>query len=325
MNGDDETKRDAKEILLKEYDSLSESIWKNEQAGETRVNWFIGIVTVAVGGVLKLIVAEHRPEGAEFCMAACLFALLAFGIVTFARIVSRNKRTDRMSAELDLVRKIFRFNYDRAGVLLADHAFTRDVASRRKRQFGGLADLVLTINSLLSGAFFFATSFAFVSNQLLPGAVPAVVGFVYCFLWQYYFAHVRSDHTHAGGIVYRLDDAVVKYLLVGPKRPNAAREEWILPKGHIEARDHGEENTAVREVKEETGVAAHVVAPVGVVNFRNRGEEITAAFYLMRMISDDGPGDDRATDWFSLDDALRCATHSATRQLLRAAEIIRLS
>lgn len=41
---------------------------------------------------------------------------------------------------------------------------------------------------------------------------------------------------------------------------------WSLPKGHIE---DGEtvEQTAVREVKEETGISAHVVRPLGTIDY----------------------------------------------------------
>ena len=67
--------------------------------------------------------------------------------------------------------------------------------------------------------------------------------------------HEKDGLTHAGGVVFRERDHVVEYLLVQASRN---RTQWGLRKGHIEA---GEEprRTAVREVKEETGIGAQVV------------------------------------------------------------------
>jgi 8-oxo-dGTP pyrophosphatase MutT (NUDIX family) len=66
----------------------------------------------------------------------------------------------------------------------------------------------------------------------------------------------------AGGVVYRrtagrLEVALIR---VGPK------QRWQLPKGIV---DEGEEpeGTAVREVREEAGVAARIVAPLDVIEY----------------------------------------------------------
>ncbi|MGK7310597.1 MAG: NUDIX hydrolase, partial [Candidatus Longimicrobiales bacterium M2_2A_002] len=54
--------------------------------------------------------------------------------------------------------------------------------------------------------------------------------------------------TSAGGVVYRRDDGVVHFLLIRDPYGN-----WGLPKGHVEPGEAVEE-TAVREVREETGI-----------------------------------------------------------------------
>lgn len=332
MNRDSEKKSDAKEILLKEYDDLTESIWKNEQTGETRVNWFIGIVTIGVGGVLKLVGGEHPPHGWKLYVVAtaCLLGLLGFGLVTLLRVHSRNQRTDRMVAEVDLIRKMFRFHYDDSGVLSASPAFTRGLARVRKRKFGGLADLVLTINTLLAGALGFAVGFALwrtgtEDQRPIVGAGAALVCVLVTFCAQYYLVHFRSEYSHAGGVVFRADRGGIEYLLVRPKKPEFGRDEWVLPKGHIERRDHDAPETAVREVKEETGFDARVVAPVGTAAFRAGGDEIRVVYYLMEVIGKESGGDGRGLEWFSLNEALAKATHPSTRQILRAAELTRQS
>lgn len=54
-------------------------------------------------------------------------------------------------------------------------------------------------------------------------------------------------------------------LLIG-RRDRRSRLVWALPKGHVEP---GETlaQTALREVQEETGIAAEVVAPLGVTDY----------------------------------------------------------
>ena len=71
------------------------------------------------------------------------------------------------------------------------------------------------------------------------------------------------DEVSAGGVVFRLRDGGgfdVALILTHERR-------WQLPKGWI---DEGEspEAAAVREVREEAGVAAEIVAPLGVIAYQ---------------------------------------------------------
>ena len=122
--------------------------------------------------------------------------------------------------------------------------------------------------------------------------------------------------SHAGGMVYRVSNGLVTFLLVGPKkdRPN----EWLLPKGHIE---NGEtpEQTALREVREETGVIARIICPLETLEFSAKGNTVRAVFYLMELISEAEPIEKRRREWFSLEDAAAHATHPDTKELLKKA------
>ncbi|PRX47699.1 ADP-ribose pyrophosphatase YjhB (NUDIX family) [Prauserella shujinwangii] len=71
------------------------------------------------------------------------------------------------------------------------------------------------------------------------------------------------DETSAGGLV--VDAARAHAVLIG-RLDRQGRLLWSLPKGHIEDGETTEQ-TAVREVKEETGISAHVLQPLGTIDY----------------------------------------------------------
>ena len=61
---------------------------------------------------------------------------------------------------------------------------------------------------------------------------------------------MKSQWSHAGGVVVRTVDNELEYLLVAA---SDNRKVWVLPKGHIE-KGETPEAAAVREVMKEAGV-----------------------------------------------------------------------
>ena len=96
----------------------------------------------------------------------------------------------------------------------------------------------------------------------------------------------RVDEFSAGGLVVDLDGDVPRGALIG-RTDRLGRLLWSLPKGHIE---EGEtpEDTAVREVAEETGIIGEVVAPLGIIDFwfvaEGRRVHKTVHHFLLRAI-----------------------------------------
>jgi ADP-ribose pyrophosphatase YjhB (NUDIX family) len=80
----------------------------------------------------------------------------------------------------------------------------------------------------------------------------------------------RVEETSAGGLVLDALDAasgpvVPRGVLIG-KRDRRGRLVWSLPKGHVEAGE-APQDTAVREVAEETGIQGRVVGELGTIDF----------------------------------------------------------
>lgn len=122
--------------------------------------------------------------------------------------------------------------------------------------------------------------------------------------------------THAGGLVYRRHAGSIEYLMVRPKK---SKDEWLLPKGHIESGEEPEQ-TAIREVQEETGVIAGVLASLDTIEFKLQRAIIRAMFFLMEFKSLGASDEVREIKWAKYQDSLTLLSHDQSRDLLRLAE-----
>lgn len=75
----------------------------------------------------------------------------------------------------------------------------------------------------------------------------------------------RVDETSAGGLVLDRRGHEARGALIG-RLDRRGRLLWSLPKGHVETGET-EEQTAVREVAEETGIRGTVVGKLGTIDF----------------------------------------------------------
>jgi 8-oxo-dGTP pyrophosphatase MutT (NUDIX family) len=122
-------------------------------------------------------------------------------------------------------------------------------------------------------------------------------------------------YTHAGGVVVRVDGGPRHYLLVRAKRSRA----WVFPKGHIEA---GEtlEQAAVREVAEEAGVHAEILARVADTTYRIGRDRANVAYFVVRYTGEFPDGEGRDRRWWSYREARNVIGYDNLREVLDSAE-----
>lgn len=130
-----------------------------------------------------------------------------------------------------------------------------------------------------------------------------------------------SEAVSAGGVVYREDGGALEVAICG----RVATGLWALPKG---TPDRGEtiEQTAVREVSEETGLEVAIEEPLGHIEyvFERNVERIFKRVYFFLMSRKGGSFDLHdpefdVVEWAGADRALRTLTHETEREVVRRA------
>ena len=129
---------------------------------------------------------------------------------------------------------------------------------------------------------------------------------------------MSPSYSHAGGVVARIVNGESEYLLVEASRVRAL---WVLPKGHIEPGETPEA-AAVREVEEEGGVRATIVAPAGDSEYTANGRPVRTIFYLMRYEADVSTDEARGRGWHRYDAALARLPFENLRRVLMQAHAL---
>jgi len=139
------------------------------------------------------------------------------------------------------------------------------------------------------------------------------------------YSDLRTERAvSAGGVVFRRGDGGVEIVLCG----RTAERLWALPKGTPEP-DESLQETALREVVEETGLGVTIVRDLGAIEYEfarpSQGVrfEKTVHHYLMQP---DGTGAVEQHDgeydhveWFPAQEALRLMTYRNEAHVVRRA------
>ncbi len=133
----------------------------------------------------------------------------------------------------------------------------------------------------------------------------------------------RSE-VSAGGVVYRREDDAID-LALAARRTRRGQLAWGLAKGAIE-RGESDEQAAVREVLEETGLRAAVEADLGDIRYFYVWEGVRVRkrvhFFLMRATGGDVAEHDSEMEdvrWFPLRTAIKRAAYKGEREVIQRA------
>lgn len=123
--------------------------------------------------------------------------------------------------------------------------------------------------------------------------------------------------TSCGGIVFRKD----KYLVI-----KQSHGHWGFPKGHVQEGET-EEQTALREIREETGLNVEIIEGFSeslfYIDHVNHVRKAAVYFLCRAKSSEVKLLADDVVDyaWLRYGDALEKLTHGDTKQLLKKAEL----
>ncbi len=99
---------------------------------------------------------------------------------------------------------------------------------------------------------------------------------------------------------------------------------WVFPKGLIgdHKKEEGEEDTAIREVKEETGIEAKIIKPLTPVTywyaFENEKIKKTVYYFLMEYLSGDISKHDKEmenVEWIKASEVDKKLTYSSDKKV----------
>jgi 8-oxo-dGTP pyrophosphatase MutT (NUDIX family) len=128
----------------------------------------------------------------------------------------------------------------------------------------------------------------------------------------------------AGGVIYRKHAGVIEVALIH------VRHRWGLPKGHVEKGESINE-TAVREVREETGLEGRVRKRLGDIRYSYRDKRTgrepiriykRVYFYLLRYLRGDVRDHDHEVDearWFPIEEAIHTLKFATERRMVQRA------
>ncbi|GBD97662.1 putative mutator protein MutT4 [bacterium BMS3Abin06] len=127
----------------------------------------------------------------------------------------------------------------------------------------------------------------------------------------------------SGGVIFRISENNIEVVLVAVRG-----RSWCIPKGIIEK---GEDPpaAALREVREETGLAGEILDKIGWISywFFLKEEMVrihkTVHFYLLKYI--DGKTDDHDDEvdeakWFTIDEAIKKLSYKSEREIMQKAK-----
>lgn len=267
-----ETRETETDFLAKDFENCSASYWKNEALGESRLKFFVGLVTAVFGGLgfLAKDGAEIHIKNVQVMACGAVFALVILGVLTLLRIVRRNRVSSGFVHAMKMIRQ-----------RLVDSGYWREYTAQlppggRTITNGGLAHVVVAINAglvfllivflcwregqafevkcvfyaLAAGGLAFAVQAQFVARK--EGSLAQTADRPRSEAPADSRGMNNSFRANVGMLVERQDGKVLAI-----ERADA-EGTFQLPQGGLE-RDESPEEAARRELQEETGLKSEEV------------------------------------------------------------------
>ena len=128
----------------------------------------------------------------------------------------------------------------------------------------------------------------------------------------------------SGGVIVKVSDKGIEVVIVSVRGSKA----WCIPKGII---DKGEEppETALREIREETGLTGKILEKIGSISYWYFLKEDmlkihkTVHLYLLNYVSGNTDDHDHEVDearWFMIDEAIHTLSHKSERDIMQKAK-----
>ena len=248
------------DLLLEDLRHFGESLWRNDEIGEKRFNFFLTLVTAVIAGLVSLLNGNGDltdivplqelggPNGPKALIAAVgLWMLFGFGLLTYVRLVLRNRNTAEYHRTLRYIRKRMISLYPDSP--LDEYVVPQTPASGRfaKALKGGLTGITgIMTGGLLFLAVVLSTGSVWLAGALGPAAAVA--------LWAVAVLERGRDRAEqyfragAGAVILDQNGNVLVL-----KRRDTDDKFWQLPQGGLKVGEEPEP-AVFREICEETGI-----------------------------------------------------------------------
>ena len=241
---------DDEKLLLADYEHFSQGLWRNEETGERRVSFFISLVTAVLAALTALLTGKFTTLASDQInniLYGVLSGLLVLGIMTFLRMINRNKVTDEYKDILIYIRDMLR----RRANTLQDYQLPFRPRKHNMLR-GGLAETVAAINSLIfAGLIYF-----FLEQREKPTLPYVLIAFIVSYVIHGILIIQRKSKKEIQTQTFRAGTGAIlinsKGQILSFERSDF-RQYWQLPQGGLELGENPLEGVK-REIREETGI-----------------------------------------------------------------------